>query len=119
MLHSANLDEFGYGRDRQAQLLVEAERERLAQFGWLSGGRRRARKRAIEREGELWQTMFSRLVELIARNGFHVKRQSELGRWVSEQRDSYRVGALDQKRIRLLEALPGWDWGAGPAGELA
>jgi hypothetical protein len=47
----------------------------------LGGGRRRARKRAIEREWELWQTMFSRLVELIARNGFHVKRQSELGRW--------------------------------------
>ena len=119
MYHSANLDPLGYGHDRQAQLLAEAEHGRLAQFAWLTGAKRRARTRAIEREWELWQTMFCQLVEVIARNGFQVKRQSELGQWVTEQRGSYRAGTLDKKRSRLLETLPGWTWSARTAGELA
>jgi hypothetical protein len=116
MYHSASLNEFGAGRDRQLQLLDEAEHDRLVKLAWLPGARRRATKRAIEREWELWQTMFCRLVELIARSGFNVKRQSELGHWVSEQRSAYRVGTLHEKRAGLLEALPGWTWTESTAG---
>ena len=112
MYHSANFDQFGAGRDRQLQVLAEAEHDSLVKLAWLPGARRRAVKRQIEREWELWQTMFCRLMELIGRNGFNVKRQSELGRWVSEQRAAYRVGALDEKRSGLLEAVPGWTWAA-------
>jgi hypothetical protein len=119
MYHSANLNEFGAGRDRQVQLLAEAEHDHLVKFAWVPGARRRATKRAIEREWELWQAMFCRLVEVIARSGFNVKRQSELGYWVSEQRGAYSVGALDDKRSRLLETLPGWTWTASTAGGLA
>jgi hypothetical protein len=119
MYHSANLNEFGAGRYRQAQLLAEAEHDRLVKLAWLPGARRRATKRAIEREWELWQTMFCRLVELIARSGFNVKGQSELGHWVSEQRGAFSVGTLEDKRCRLLEALPGWAWTASTAEELA
>jgi Helicase associated domain len=119
MYHSANLDKFGYGRDRQAQLLAEAEHDHLVKLAWLPGAKRRATKRAIEREWELWQTMFCRLVELIARNDFQVERKSELGQWVSEQRGAYSVGTLDEKRSRLLQELPGWTWAASAAEGLA
>jgi hypothetical protein len=110
MYHSANLNELGAGRDRQMQMLAEAEQDHLVKHAWVPGARRRAAKRAIEREWELWQTMFCRLVEVIARSGFNVKRQSELGHWVSAQRGAYSVGSLDEKRSGLLEALPGWTW---------
>ena len=63
--------------------------------------------------------MFSRLVELIARSGFNVTRQSELGHWVSAQRGAYSAGTLDEKRSGLLETLPGWTWTHSTAGELA
>ena len=53
MYHSANLDKFGAGRDRQMQLLAEAEHDHLVKFAWVPGVRRRAAKRSIEREWEL------------------------------------------------------------------
>jgi hypothetical protein len=53
MYHSANLDKFGAGRDRQMQLLAEAEHDHLVKFAWVPGVRRRAAKRAIEKEWEL------------------------------------------------------------------
>lgn len=34
-----------------------------------------------------------------------------LGKFVSAQKLSYRKGTLLAERARLLEALPGWDWG--------
>ena len=119
MYHSANLNEFGAGRDRQVQLLAEAEHDRLVRLAWLPGAGRRATKRAIEREWELWQTMFCRLAALIARSGFNVKRQSELGHWVSVQRGAYSAGTLDERRSGLLETLPGWSWTQSHAGDLA
>jgi hypothetical protein len=76
-------------------------------------------KRQIEREWEVWQTMLCQLMELIARSGFKVKRQSELGHWVSQQRAAYTAGRLDEKRTRLLESLPGWTWAANMTGEFA
>jgi hypothetical protein len=115
--HSANFDQFGAGRDRQLQVLAEAERDNLVRLAWLPGARRRALKRQIEREWEVWQTMFCQLLELIARSGFNVKRQSELGYWVSEQRAAYRAGGLDEKRTGLLEKIPGWTWAASTTGE--
>lgn len=36
-----------------------------------------------------------------------------LGRWVIEQRLRYRAGRLSEKRIALLEAIPGWLWESG------
>jgi Helicase associated domain len=119
MYHSANFDPFGAGRDRQLQLLAEAEHDSLAKLAWLPGARRRAVKRQIEREWEVWQTMFCQLMELIARSGFHVKRQSKLGHWVSQQRAAYTAGGLDEKRAGLLEKLPGWTWAATTTGEFA
>jgi hypothetical protein len=118
-MHPANYDKSGWGRERQAQFWAEAEHDRLVALAWLPGARRRATKRAIEKEWELWQTMFTRLVEFIARNGFHVKRQSELGHWVSAQRGAYSGGTLDPKRSNLLEALPGWTWSASATEGLA
>jgi hypothetical protein len=53
MYHSANLDKFGAGRDRQMQLLAEAEHDHLVKFAWVAGAKRRAAKRAIEKEWEL------------------------------------------------------------------
>jgi hypothetical protein len=117
MYHSANFDHTGAGRDRQLQLLAEAEHDNLVKLAWLPGARRRATKRAIEKEWELWQTMFCQLMELIARRGFNVKRGSELGHWVSQQRGAYRVGTLDENRAGLLERLPGWSWVASTAGD--
>ena len=115
-----NYDGFLLGRERQAQMLAEAEHERLARFAsdghphgvlaWLAAARRLVPKRASEKEWEIWQTMFCRLVEHIARNGFHVKPRSELGRWVTVQRDAHGVGTLNKRRSLLLEALPGWTW---------
>ncbi|MGE5274089.1 MAG: helicase associated domain-containing protein [Verrucomicrobiota bacterium] len=119
MYHSANFDHSGAGRDRQLQLLAQAEHDSLVKLAWLPGARRRAAKREIEREWELWQTMFCRLMELIARSGFNVKRQSELGYWVSQQRAAYGAGDLDERRSGLLERLPGWSWAASTAGEFA
>jgi len=63
--------------------------------------------------------MFCHLVELIARSGFDVKRQSELGHWVSAQRGAHSAGTLDEKRSGLLETLPGWSWTHSNLGELA
>jgi Helicase associated domain len=117
MYHSANFNHSGAGRDRQLLLLAETEHDHLVKLAWLPGARRRATKRAIEREWELWQTMFGQLMEVITRSGFNVKRQSELGHWVSRQRGAYRVGTLDEKRTGLLERLPGWSWTASTAGE--
>jgi hypothetical protein len=53
MYHSANLEKFGAGRDRQMQLLAEAEHDHLVKLAWLPGAKRRAAKRAIEKEWEL------------------------------------------------------------------
>ncbi|RFZ55774.1 Helicase associated domain protein [Mycobacterium marinum] len=33
-----------------------------------------------------------------------------LGQWTQDQRRKYRRGQLDERRIRRLEALPGWRW---------
>lgn len=33
-----------------------------------------------------------------------------IGSWVALQRFKHRNGELDQRRIELLEALPGWEW---------
>jgi Helicase associated domain len=119
MYHSANFDQFGAGRDRQLRLLAEAEHDSLVKLAWLPGARRRAVKRQLEREWEVWQTMFCQLMELIARSGFNVTRQSELGHWVSQQRAAYSADGLDQKRAGLLETLPGWSWAASTTEEFA
>lgn len=119
MYHSANLDPLGAGRERQLQVLAEAEHESLMKLAWLPGARRRAVKRQIEKEWEVWQTMFCNLLELIGRSGFNVKRQSELGDWVSQQRTAYSAGVLDEKRTGLLETLPGWTWATSTTGEVA
>jgi Helicase associated domain len=119
MYHSANFDPLGAGRDRQLQVLAEAEHDSVVKLAWLPGARRRAVKRQIEREWEVWQTMFCRLMELVARSGFNVKRQSDLGHWVSQQRAAYSADDLDQKRTGLLETVPGWTWAASTTGEFA
>jgi hypothetical protein len=35
-----------------------------------------------------------------------------LGSWVQSVRNRYRRGTLTEERVRRLEGLPGWDWGA-------
>lgn len=39
-----------------------------------------------------------------------------LGWWVTAQRRLHRDGCLHPHRVRLLEALPGWSWGAPQVG---
>jgi hypothetical protein len=36
-----------------------------------------------------------------------------LGRWVIEQRLRHRAGRLNDERVALLEAIPGWTWETG------
>jgi hypothetical protein len=36
--------------------------------------------------------------------------EEQLYGWVNNQRQFYRMGKLDERKIKLLEALPGWSW---------
>jgi hypothetical protein len=123
MFHSANFNEFGAGRDRQARLLREAERDQITRFAtsaqprggrlaWRTIANRRFTSNASRIEWEAWQTMYCRLIELVACSGFQVEAETVLGQWVAEQRRAHGVGALGKRHRRLLEALPGWTWTA-------
>lgn len=46
--------------------------------------------------------------------------QRHLGVWQAAQRQAYRLGTLSERKIQLLEALPGWAWDAHlPAADVA
>ena len=45
-------------------------------------------------------------------SGKHIENGFKLGQWVRWKRAQYKNGRLDQSKIDLLEALPGWVWDA-------
>jgi hypothetical protein len=63
-----------------------------------------------------WEEGFSHLRNFAEREGHTRVRQRArvedypLGNWVGNQRQAYRKGTLARKRVRRLEALPGWTW---------
>ena len=68
-----------------------------------------------------WDEGFSCLVEYADREGdcfvptSHVESGFKLGAWVNVQRTRYGKRQLDEARVELLEALPGWAWDARDA----
>jgi hypothetical protein len=64
---------------------------------------------------ERWQETYCRLIEVVARRGFHVEDDAVLSGWVREQQKLHRLGILRRKRVRLLEVVPGWSWDPIPA----
>lgn len=43
------------------------------------------------------------------------QREHELAIWVEEQKAAYWNDGLTEEQVRLLEEIPGWDWGSNPA----
>ncbi len=66
-----------------------------------------------------WDEAYSMLLEYMEQSGHaHVPIQYKvpsngftLGQWVRIQMRLYRQGKLDQRRIKALSQLPGWEWG--------
>ena len=79
--------------------------ENLPQWGW---------NPHIDR----WEANYDVLVRYVNRVGnarpnfLHKEAGENIGNWVATQRNFYAKNTLSQKRIDLLEALPGWTWHA-------
>ena len=57
-----------------------------------------------------WYTRFYELVEFKHKKGhLNISQESNLGKWIIEQRVSKRKGTLNQDRIQKLEAI-GFQW---------
>ena len=53
-------------------------------------------------------------------NGVKDTLNRPMGYWAATQRQLHRDGMLDERKARLLEELPGWDWDGGlPGGDVA
>lgn len=69
--------------------------------------------RALDRAGAAWWARLGDLQRFAERNGHAhpiFRTDPKLATWVTNQRVMYRDGALDDERIRALEALPRWVW---------
>ena len=69
--------------------------------------------RALDRAGAAWWARLRDLQRFAERTGHAhpiFRTDPQLATWVTNQRVMYRDGALDDERIRALEALPGWVW---------
>jgi superfamily II DNA or RNA helicase len=69
--------------------------------------------RALDRAGAAWWARLRDLQRFAERNGHAhpiFRTDPQLATWVTNQRAMYRDSALDDERIRALEALPGWVW---------
>ena len=91
---------------RRAKRLSDERRARLeslAGFDWEKGEAFARNLRAIRAHAE--ETRGQPIPESYERSG------DAVGQWAMRIRQSYRSGNLrDPEQIRLLEAVPGWDW---------
>ncbi|WP_081272087.1 DEAD/DEAH box helicase [Mycobacteroides immunogenum] len=101
------------GQRQRRDNLTDEHREKLQSVpGW-----------TWNRFESAWMESYQRFVQWSTKHG-HVKvprgyRTSDgfcMGQWPSIQRREYRAGTLDQRRVELLEALPGWSWEPGRSG---
>jgi len=72
---------------------------------------------AIENSTANWDFMFGLLKRYLNREGHvlvpsdHLEQGAQLGRWLGNQRGTYRSGFLSQDRISLLESVhSSWTW---------
>lgn len=74
--------------------------------------------RLIEAVTATWEFGFGVLTKFVDREGhasveqFHDEGGFPLGRWVSDQRERYRLAALRADRAARLDRLPKWSWDA-------
>ena len=65
-----------------------------------------------------WEDNFALLEAFVAREGHarvptdHVEDGTQLGKWVIKQRTTHKAARMAASRAALLDALPGWSWGA-------
>jgi len=94
------------GRYRDGKLNEERIKQLEAFPGWV-----------WNKNQELWENKLALIEEYVAKtgtalvppnyltpDGFHLRR------WVSKQKTNYKKSKLSEKRIKTLEALPGWEW---------
>lgn len=83
-----------------------------------------------EKNESLWRTSYFALKQYADREGSSVPPNTHkehlpdttvgLGAWAALQRFKHRRGELDDRKVQLLEAMPGWTWEVDlrdPAGE--
>jgi superfamily II DNA or RNA helicase len=60
-----------------------------------------------------WQNRYQELIDYMKEHGSARPPASHgsLGGWVGTQRRDYKNSRISEKRIELLEKLPGWTWG--------
>jgi hypothetical protein len=109
---------------RQADLIAEADHHRLVRSAVAHPAGRLSRygnwleeiaTSSGHERWEKWQETYCKLIEVVARSGFHVENDPVLAGWVREQQKLHRLSVLGRKRVRLLEAVPGWRWHPAPA----
>ena len=69
----------------------------------------------VEKTSSDWYESFGELKEIIESSGGlaaskHLQSNKYLANWIIHQRQNYFDNKLEQKRITLLENLPGWTW---------
>lgn len=105
------------GRLRKAAANGTLSEAKRAQLDTIPGWERRPRQ-------EQFAEGLRRLNAFVKKHGHaHVQDHTRWGGpdiwlalWVKRQRKAYRAGRLARDRIRALEALPGWTWGASRTG---
>ena len=98
---------------------------------WVVSQRRRYRYKIISKEKinllesipewqwdpkqNIWDSSFNLLKEYVIETKrmyiySTVYKDIKIGLWAAKQRQYYRAGRLDIKKINLLESIPGWSW---------
>lgn len=85
------------------------EPDKIAQLESLSGW-------TWNPSSESWDKFFRALIDYTSEYGTALPPQSftseglKLGTWVHAQRQIYRKGQLDERKVEKLSSLPGWSW---------
>ena len=59
---------------------------------------------------DLWNNTYKKISTFVKKNDKFPPSRSNLGTWVSTQRQKYRRSKLSQKQIKQMEQMPGWKW---------